>query len=71
MRKFLAVAVLGSTLAFGVGTALASDTVDHGIGDQPAQSVSSESDYGKSVVAGGDNTTQTVYQRLRDENFGH
>ncbi len=70
MRKFLAVAILGSTLALGTGAALASDTVDHGIGDQPVQSVSSVADFGQSVVAGGDNTTQTVYQRLREENFG-
>lgn len=71
MRKFLAMAVLGSVLAFGAGTALASDTVDHGIGDTGTPIVSSQTDDDQSVVAGGDNTPHGVYQQLRDENFGH
>lgn len=74
MRKFLAVTVLGASLALGTGAAFASDTVDyngpHAV--PPVQSVSSVSEAGssQSMVAGGDNGTQTVYQQLREENFG-
>jgi len=72
MRKLVAATVLGATLAFGAGAAFASDNVDYGAPYQPAQSVSnvSETDSGHSMVAGGDSTTKTVYQQLREENFG-
>jgi hypothetical protein len=73
MRTFVAVAVLGTTLAFGAGAAFASDTVDYQGPYQPVKIVSSgsgtESDH--SMVAGDGGTTPGVYQQLREENFGH
>lgn len=73
MRKFVAVAVLGATLAFGAGAAFASDNVDYKGPYQPVQIVSNGSgtESGHSMVAGGDSTTPSVYQQLREENFGH
>ncbi len=73
MQKFVAVAVLGAALAFGAGAAWASDTVDYKPPYQSMQSVSTASQVGSdhSMVAGGDSGTATsVYQQLREENFG-
>lgn len=74
MRKFVAMTVLGASLAFGAGAAFASDNVDFRPSYQPMQGVSnvSQIESGRSMVAGGDSTTApTVYQQLREENFGH
>ncbi len=78
MRQFLAVAVLGATLAFNASAALAGEKVDYVPSYQPAQSVVqpaqsvsivSRTGSGVSVVAGGSNTTATdVYRQLREDN---
>ncbi len=79
MRQFLAVAVLGATLAFNASAALAGEKVDYVPSYQPARSVSippaqsvsivSRTEPVQSVVAGGRNTTATdVYRQLRDDN---
>jgi hypothetical protein len=73
MHKFMAVAVLGATLAFGAGAAFASDNVDYKGPYQPVQIVSNvnETESGHSMVAGEGSTATSVYQKLREENFGH
>lgn len=70
MRQFLAVAVLGATLAFGARTAFASDNVDYGVPFQPAQSVIVTQSESGSVVAGG-SSAETSVQQLREENREH
>jgi len=73
MRKFMTLTVLGATLTFGAGAAFASDNVDYKGSYQPVQVVSNVSaTESGSMIAGGDSTTApTVYQQLREENFGH
>ncbi len=76
MRQFLAMAVLGATLAFGASAALAGEKVDYRPPYEPMQSVSVISGTmnhqmapSGSAVAGGGNTTATdVFRQLRDEN---
>lgn len=71
MRQYLAVAVLGATLAFGASTAFASDNVDTGVPFQPAQSVIVSQSESGSMVAGGGTSGESVYQMLREENREH
>jgi hypothetical protein len=78
MRKFLAVAVLGASLAFTASAALAGDKVDYVPSYQPAQSSSVVSgtvirtESGESAVAGGGAITATdVYRQLREDNREH
>jgi len=76
MRQFLAMAVLGATLAFGASAALAGEKVDYRAPYEPTQSVSvmsgtmnHQTASSGSVLAGGGNTTATdVYRQLRDDN---
>ncbi len=75
MRQFLAMAVLGATLAFGASAALAGEKVDYRPPYEPMQSVSVVSGTmnhqtapSGSVVAGGNTTATQVYRQLRDEN---
>ena len=73
MRQFLAVAVLGATMAFSAGAALAGEKVDYTPSFQPAQSVSivsptvSQMASSQSAVAGGTTATD-VFRQLRDDN---
>lgn len=75
MRQLLAVAFLGATLGFGVGSALASDTVDYVPPYQRTQSesVASRTVIGpesrESFVAGGGDTATSVYRQLREVNM--
>lgn len=71
MRQFLAVAVLGASLAFFAGAAFASENVDYQPAFQPTQNVAIENrtESVESVVAGGA-APVSVWSELRYENYG-
>ena len=71
MRQLLAVAFLGTTLAFGATAALAGENREPQF-PPPAASVSivSQPSANVSLVAGGDEPT-SVYPQLADDNWGH
>jgi hypothetical protein len=71
MRQFLAVTLLGASLAFTAGAAFASDRVDYHPPFQPAQTVATENPVEpvQSTVAG-DAAPQSVYGESRYENYG-
>ena len=73
MRKFLAVAVLGGTLALGTGAAFASDNgnLEYLPPFQAAESVTAnQAGSDQAMVAGDNGTGSRPYERLHDENFG-
>jgi len=77
MRQFLAVAVLGASLALTASAAFASDRVDYQPAFQPTQAAeivtgteSVESTPVESTLAGGANGPVSVWSEQRYDNFG-